>query len=254
MHSRNRSPSSVPRPQGGRFPDASVHINQCSAVAEILEKREKNGEMTEFGSTNLLETIDIALGRIPGSSSYRTDQKSSGKGSRDAVDGANSLFHEHCDNDESKSDGRRSGENVRNSKSPLFVGGSVDLGSQSFDGIELDTLDGQDDNIFTDVEDVTQRIGCNVSNTAHNLSEQVTETGDLNNDDMLSAVNPDDPEESDQGSLESSTQYSEAKDDDEDEEVIMLSVVLNPTDSPFHDAKHFDSALDCSEAISPIYL
>lgn len=113
MHSRNRSPSSVPRPQGGRFSDASVHINQCSAVAEILEKREKNGETTEFGSTNLLETIDIALGRIPGSSSYRGEYLDSTKETEGETETetegeteeecATSLFEDHCsDNNESK--------------------------------------------------------------------------------------------------------------------------------------------------------
>jgi hypothetical protein len=83
-------------------------------------------------------------------------------------------------------------------------------------------------------------------------------TGALNasSDDMLSVAN-DDLEDRDGDSLESSTQYSEEKDDDEDEEeeeVIMLSVVLNPAEGPFHGSKIFNSALDCPEAISPIYL
>ena len=103
MHSRNRSPGSVPRPLGGRFSDASVHINQCSAVAEILEKREKNGEITEFGSTNLLETIDIALGRVPGSSSYRSEHIISTREREEEGEGDSSLFDEHyADNDDSQ--------------------------------------------------------------------------------------------------------------------------------------------------------
>jgi hypothetical protein len=107
LHSRNRSPGAVPRPQGGRFSDASVHINQCSAVAEILEKREKNGEMTEFGSTNLLETIDIALGRIPGSTTYRAEHLDSTRDTEGEREGevARDLFGQHHNDghgDESK--------------------------------------------------------------------------------------------------------------------------------------------------------
>lgn len=86
-----------------------------------------------------------------------------------------------------------------------------------------------------------------------------TVTGDSSSssDYMLRAANRNDLEDVDVNSVESSTQYSEEKDDDEDEEeeeVIMLSVVLNPDDGPFHDTKVFDSALDCPEAVSPIYL
>jgi hypothetical protein len=105
LHSRNRSPGAVPRPLGGRFSDASVHINQCSAVAEILEKREKNGEMTEFGSSNLLETIDMALGRIPGSTSYRAEHLDSARDREGEGEVARDLFGQHrTDNhgDESK--------------------------------------------------------------------------------------------------------------------------------------------------------
>jgi hypothetical protein len=110
-------------------------------------------------------------------------------------------------------------------------------------------------------------MGSDKSNTGISLRDRHTGTGtergagaltsvlNASSHDMLSVAN-DDLEDRDGDSLESSTQYSEEKDDDEDEEeeVIMLSVVLNPAEGPFQDAKIFDSALDCPETISPIYL
>lgn len=200
---RVRSPGSIARPLAGRFPETPFHVNQCSAVADILEKRDKGG-IHESGPPGFYETIDIGAGRIPRS------------GLTSAMDQRANMQEEKCGN-ESLYKRFVEESHHRNTE------GNTDMASGSLNEHERDSSEGQDDMIFTDVE-------------------EVTEGSDMMDVDVLQIVNPE--------LLDMNDRLRDGR-DSEDEEVIMLSVVLNDADSPLYDAK-YDTALDTQDL--PIYL
>jgi hypothetical protein len=74
--------------------------------------------MTEFGSSNLLETIDMALGRIPGSTSYCAEHLDSARDREGEGEVARDLFGQHCtDNHGNESKGEIVTCNVNNATS-----------------------------------------------------------------------------------------------------------------------------------------
>lgn len=202
---RVRSPGSIARPLAGRFPETPFHVNQCSAVGDILEKRDKGG-IHESSPPGFYDTIDIGAGRIPRSGlSSGTDQRAN-------------MQEEKCGN-ESLYKRFVEGSHHRNTE-----GGNADMTSGgSLNEHEKDSSEGQDDMIFTDVE-------------------EVTEGSDIMDVDVLQIVNPE--------LLDMNDRLRDGR-DSEEEEVIMLSVVLNEADSSLYDAK-YDTALDTQDL--PIYL
>ena len=198
---RVRSPGNSTRPLAGRFPETPFHTNQCSAVAEILEKRDKGG-LCESGSAGSYETIDINAGRVPRS------------GVMGGLDQKSYLNEEKCGNETLY---KRFVEESYHRN----IEGNADVTNGNVH--EKDSNEGQDDMIFTDVE-------------------EVTEASDIMDVDVLQIIDPE--------LLDTNDSLRDGRDSGE-EEVIMLSVVLNEADSPLYDAK-FDTALDTQDL--PIYL
>jgi hypothetical protein len=205
---RVRSPGNILRPLAGRFPETPFHVSQSSAVGEILEKRDKGGICEGTGaSAGAYEAIDIAAGRIP---------PRIGAGALGGLDQRNNSQEEKCGNETLYK--RFVEESYHRS-----IEGNTDVISSNSNEQKEDSSEGQDDIIFTDVE-------------------EVTDVNDVMDVDVLQIV--------DQKNLDRNDGASGGR-ESEEEEVIMLSVVLNEPNSPLYDAK-YDTGVDAQDL--PIYL
>lgn len=193
---RVRSPGNILRPLAGRFPETPFHVSQSSAVGEILEKRDKGG-ICEGASAGAYEAIDIAAGRIPPR-----------MGALGGLEQRNNSQEEKCGNETLYK--RFVEESYHRS-----IEGNTDVTSSNLNEHKEDSSEGQDDMIFTDVE-------------------EVTDVGDVMDVDVLQIV--------DQKSLDRNDGVSGSR-ESEEEEVIMLS--------PLYDAK-YDTAVETQDL--PIYL